>query len=125
MISTILSRLVAQIFSAYGIELRTPDASCDPAMCRTTDGSDGFDCWADGVWEKFECADGYEVVKTSKSMVEFKCCRPDASCDPPMWGEKLECADGHEVVKTGGLLGHATCCPPSEDAVFERVCRHM
>jgi len=92
MISTILSRLVAQIFSAYGMELRTPDASCDPAMCRTTDGRGGFDCWADGVGEKFECADGYEVVKTGETF-----------------------SGDFEI----------TCCPPSEDAVFERVCRHM
>lgn len=53
---------------------------CNPSMCRTTDGKDGFDCYADGKYESFECADGYFVVMTGKvheSMVdvqEFTCC---------------------------------------------------
>jgi len=57
---------------------------CDAAMCRTTDGSDGFDCWADGVWEQFECAHGYQAVLTGASwldeyssteLYEITCCR--------------------------------------------------
>ena len=43
------------------------DLVCDTAMCRTTDGLDGFDCWADGVWEAFACADGYLAVLTGES----------------------------------------------------------
>ena len=37
---------------------------CDKTKCRTTDGSGGFDCLADGEYEKFECADGYDIVVT-------------------------------------------------------------
>ena len=56
---------------------------CDPTMCRTTDSSDGFDCWADGVWEAFACADGYLAVLTGESWLngdgtrvqEITCCR--------------------------------------------------
>lgn len=59
------------------------DATCDPSMCRTQDGSGGFDCWADGVEEKFECEDGYEVVMTGKvhesmpDLREITCCPVD------------------------------------------------
>lgn len=47
-------------------------------MCRTPDGSGGFDCYADGVWDKFECADGYEVVMTGE-VHEWMMMMPDLS----------------------------------------------
>ena len=87
MTRSILNGLVPQIMSAYGMEVRTPDASCDASMCRTTDGGDGFDCWADGVWEQFACADGYEAVKTgefSDDSYEITCCPPSVDAASKM-----------------------------------------
>lgn len=64
-------------------------------MCRTTDGGDGFDCYADGEWEKYECTEGYEVVMTGQV---------------------------HAWMADHPGLHEFTCCPPSEAAVIETVC---
>ena len=64
-------------------------------MCRTTDGSDGFDCYADGEGEKYECTEGYEVVMTGQV---------------------------HDWMADYPGLHEFTCCPPSEEAVMESVC---
>ena len=69
--------------------VRTPDHSCNPSMCRTTDGGEGFDCWADGEYEKFECAEGYDVVETGQEfeaeggwhLFEFTCCPSSTSAE--------------------------------------------
>jgi len=70
-----------------------PGRGCDQAMCRTTDGHHGFDCWADGVWEKFECADGYQALLTGASrwvsaelrLHEITCCRNDKEASGGVW----------------------------------------
>ena len=70
--------------------VRTPDDSCNASMCRTTDGGEGFDCWADGEYEKFECAEGYDVIMTGNEyksdeegwhLFEFTCCPSSTSAE--------------------------------------------